>query len=364
MSVITTARGDIDPADLGYTSMHEHLNADFSLMLALIERYSGPQPADNPATALANENLAYLRDGGSMMSPESSTLGDLGFATAELRHFAGIGGRAVCDASPIGLRGDVRILQEASELADTHVVFATGLYVADVRPAGLEDPTEETQTALFRREVLDGVGDTGIRPGFLKCGMSATDPAAPLNEAELRTLRSLARISAETDLSLHVHTAFPMSLEQVLGVIDAALAAGVAAERLVMMHMDSFLRPWDAITSYLADMDTPRNVTTEFPRAVLDQGVNIGMDSWSSTVAVLPDDYDRMKGLVDLLRRGYGSQIALGHDTTSKPQGKSYGGYGYTRFGQFVPPLLAQLGFDDDVFRRLVVDNPARILAH
>lgn len=363
MSVITTVRGDIDPSELGYTSMHEHLNADLTLMLALVERY-GASSVPPQWLELKNENLAFLRDGGAALSPESSTSGDVDFTTAELQYFAEIGGRAVCDASPIGLRGDVLELRKASERSGVHVVFATGLYVFDARPAGYSELSEDEQVRFFTREVTDGVDDTGIRPGFLKCGLSAIDPTAPLNEAEATTLRALGRVSAETGLSLHVHTAFPMSREQVLAGVDVALNTGMPAERLVMMHMDSFLRPWDAMTKYIGDMETPRNISTEIPRAVLDRGANIGFDSWSSTVAVLPDDYDRVKGLVDLLRRGYGSQIGLGHDTTSKPHGKSYGGYGYTRFGQFVPPMLAQLGFGEDVFRQLVVDNPARILAH
>lgn len=363
MSVITTVRGDIDPADLGYTSMHEHLNIDTTLMQRLLNRY-GASPMPPEMLTLEYSNLAFLRDGGAAFSPQSSTLGDVDYAVGELRYFAQIGGHAVVDASPIGLRGDVRVLRDASEQSGLHLVTATGLYVADVRPQGLENPSEQEQYALFLREVTQGIDDTGIRPGILKCAMSATVPSAPLNDVELKTLRALARVSAETGLSLHVHTAFPMSARQVLDTVDAAIDAGVTPDRLVMMHMDSFLRPWDAMTGYIGDMDTPRNISTETPREVLDRGAYIGFDSWSSTVAVLPDDYDRVKGLVDLIRRGYGAQIGLGHDTTSKPHGRSYGGYGYTRFGQFVPPLLASLGFGDEVFRQLVVDNPARILAH
>jgi hypothetical protein len=60
------------------------------------------------------------------------------------------------------------------------------------------------------------VGDTGIRPGFLKCARSATDPAAALPDTEVTVLRALARVSADTGLSLQVHTAFPMSDAQVV----------------------------------------------------------------------------------------------------------------------------------------------------
>lgn len=363
MSIITTVRGDISPDELGYTSMHEHLNTSLDLFTELMARY-GAGAIPPAMLELRIENLSFLRDSGAMASPECATAGDVDFTTAELQYFKQIGGNAICDASPIGLRGDVRDLREASERADVHLIFASGLYVADARPTRFDGMNGDDQYELFRREAVDGVDDTGIRPGFLKCGISASEPSAALNPVETDTLRALGRLSADTGLSLHVHTAFPMSHAQVMETVQIALATGMAPERLVMIHMDSFLRPWDSLEKYVADMSATRNVSTDLQRAVLDHGVNIGFDSWSATTAILPDDYDRLKGLVDLLRSGYGDRIVLGHDTITKAHGKSYGYYGFTRFPQFIPPMLAQLGFDDTVYRALVVDNPARILAH
>ncbi|MET8052641.1 MULTISPECIES: phosphotriesterase family protein [unclassified Streptosporangium] len=363
MSVITTVRGDIAPEDLGYTSVHEHLNADGTLMRQFVERYTGSAlPAE--MGALRVDNLAFLREFGAASSRECESAGDVDFTTAELGFFKQVGGNAVCDASPLGMRGDVRDLKAASERADVHVLFATGLYVAGSRPEGFDNRSEDDLRDFFTREVVEGVGDTGLRPGLLKCGLSAADPAAELPETELITLRALGRVSAATGLSLHVHTSFPMSHAQVLQGVEVALATGMSPDRLVMIHMDSFLRPWDALTKYVDDMSAVRNVSTELQRKVLDQGVNIGFDSWSATTAILPDDYDRLKGLVDLLRAGNGDRIVLGHDTFTKAHSKTWGYYGFTRFPQFIPPMLAQLGFADEVYRKLVVDNPARILSH
>ena len=363
MSVVTTVRGDIAPDQLGYTTVHEHLGADFSIMTKLMARYGAPQIPD-AMLELRPDNMAFLRDGGYASSKDCATSGDIDYAAAELGYFKEIGGNAVCDASPIGLRGDPCDLLAASEKADVHVVFATGLYVADARPPRFDDFGEEQQVAFFTEEVIRGVENTGLRPGLLKCALSSTDPGAELYEIELATLRALGRVSAATGLSLHVHTAFPMSMAQVLAGIEIALSTGMSPDRLVMIHMDSFLRPWGALDSYVADISSQLTVSTELPRKVLDYGVNIGFDSWSSTISILPSDYDRAKGLVDLLRAGYGARIVLGHDNYTKAHGKSYGYYGFTRFGQFLPPILTQLGFDDTVYRQLVVDNPARILAH
>lgn len=359
MTTVTTVRGDILATELGYTTMHEHLNSDFrSLTKKQHNLYAMPEEM----LRMEIDNLAFLRDAGFAFSAEAVTAGDVAYTAAELGYFRAVGGRAVCDATPIGARGDVRDLRAASEASDVHVLFATGLYVSAARSDELAALSSEQQLALFAAEAADGVDGTGLRPGLLKCAMSQDDPAGELRPEEVATLRALGRVSADTGLSLQVHTAFPMSTAQVLNVVEIALETGMQPDKLVMIHMDSFLRPWGALDSYLADMSESLNVSTELARSVLAYDVNIGFDSWGSTVSILPSDHDRVKGLADLLRDGFGSRIVLGHDNGTKPHGKSFGAYGFTRFGAFIPRLLTQLGFADDVFTQLVVDNPARIL--
>lgn len=363
MSTITTVRGPIAPEELGVTSGHEHMNIKLELLDHVVKQYGAVQLPPR-MLELRVDNLAFLRDGASVMSKECESAGDLDFAVAELNAFKAVGGSAVCDATPIGGRGDVTLLAEASEKSGVHVVCSTGLYVDGARPERFVGMTEDEQHAFFLSEATDGIDGTGIRPGMLKCGTSAQDPTAPLFESEVTTLRALGRVSAETGLSLHVHTAFPMSAAQVLAALDVALSTGMEPDRLVMLHMDSFLRPWDGVQTYIGDPDAVLTVDTSLQREVLSRGVNIGFDSWAAGTPILPSDNDRLKGLVELLRAGHGDHIILGHDAVTKPQGASWGYYGFTRFAQLVPSTLAQLGFGEDVYRRLVVDTPARILAH
>lgn len=358
MRTVTTVCGEFPADQLGVTSMHEHLNADFPALTA----HSGVSfPPE--ILALELENMAFLRDAGYAFSTEAVTLGDVDYTRTELGYFHRAGGRAIVDATPIGARGDVRDLRAASEGAGVHVLFATGLYVSGSRPSGYVELTQEQQYAAFSAEVEEGVGSTGLRPGILKCALSCAAPTDRLRPDEVATLSALARVSAASGLSLQVHTAFPMSVEQVTTAVEIALSAGMPADKLVMIHMDSFLRPWDAVDRYLNDPDETLTVSNRTARAVLEYGVNIGFDSWGTTVSVLPSDLDRVKGLVELLRDGWGPRIVLGHDNATKPHGRSYGGYGFTRFGSFLPPMLAKAGFADDVYTTLVVDNPARILA-
>jgi phosphotriesterase-related protein len=364
MPTITTVRGEIRPDELGMTSMHEHLNTDVSLLRIAAQQFGAPAPPESRLT-LRNENMAFLRSGAAIFSEESMTLADVDYTSTELGYFRAIGGRAIVDASPVGLRGDVTQLRESSERSGVHVVCATGLYTAAMRPATYQGWTEDQQMDLFHRELTEGIDGSGVRAGILKCALSTASPDNPLLEVELVTLRACARVAAETGVSMHVHTAFPMGGNQVIAGVELVLdEVGLAPDRLVMMHMDSFLRPWDSRAAYLDSIDSVKSVSTDLLERVLDRGVTIGFDSWGTEVDLLPQDDDRLKGLIHLLRKGFTGQIILGHDVTQKPQGVSYGAHGFTWFTKLIPGVFAQLGLPEDTFRRLTVDNPARVLAH
>lgn len=361
---ITTVRGEIAPADLGVTSMHEHLNAELELLTVIALQHQSVTPPPEMLT-LTNTNLNFLRSGAAIFSREAMTIGDVDYTVAELEHFRNTGGGSVVDASPIGLRGDVTQLRQASERSGVHVVCASGLYTAHTRPASYHNWTEEQQVEHFRREVTEGIEGSDVRAGILKCALSATSPDSALPDVELATLRACARVAAETGVSLHVHSAFPMRIDHVLqGVGVIVDDMGLPAERVVMMHMDSFLRSWDSRLAYIRSDDQVKSVDTDSLARVLDTGVTIGFDSWGSQVEILPQDDDRLKGLVHLVRRGYDGQIILGHDITQKPEGISYGGHGFSHFPRLVGSAFAQLGIGEDIYQRLVVENPARVLSH
>lgn len=362
MKRITTVRGDISPDELGFTTMHEHTICDLSFMKNQIG-FIPPIPPE--MLALKPENYAFLRSGAGIFSDECSTLGNVDYLVKELKAFKKIGGNAVVDASPIGLRGNVNDLKKASELAGVHIICATGLYHAMAQPKEFMSQSEEELINYFEKEINEGIDGTDIKPGFLKCALNVLNTDNTLHELELKTLRACAKVAAKTGMSLHVHTAVPLTCDHILQGVDIALnECGMKADKLYMMHLDAFLRTPAKISDYYSNIESVRGVNTELQTKVLESGVNIGFDSWTALVSTLPDDYDRVKGLVDLLKKGYSSQIVLGHDIYDKSRGVTYGYTGFTGFAGFVLPILKQLGFGDDVISNLTVENPARILAY
>lgn len=357
---ITTVTGDMKPQEAGLTSIHEHILADMKLMEGV--------PIPEEMLSIKPENMAFLRNGASVFSKECKIENDVDYAVAELSAYKQrVGGGTICEASPIGMRGDVRLLREASVRSGVNLVCCTGLYLVNRHPKELLDKKEDFLIDVFSKEIEDGIDESGIYPGFVKCALGTiNENGYSLHERELVSLRACAKTAAKYGMSLHIHTAAPMTKEMVLEAVDIVLEeCGLTPGRLVMLHMDSFLRSAGDLMKYVSGEHEYRKISLDLQQNILEKGANIGFDSWGTPFAnVLPDDFDRAKGLAELLRKGYEDQIVLGHDVISKAAGITTGYYGFNRFAEFVPSMLKPLGFGDDIIRKLMAENPARILAY
>lgn len=368
--VVRTVCGEIDPDDLGLTDAHEHLMADMSLLVEA--QYIYKEMMGEDMLEPRPENLAFLRTGTGLFSDGCSAHDDLEWLKAELGFFRDkVGGGCVVDASSIGMRADARLLREASRETGVNIVCATGLYYEAGRSEEQRVLGEAQVYELCAAEVREGIAgsedESGARvfPGFLKCAMSSEGEGSEIPACEWETLRALARLAGETDLSLHVHTGKPMTSAQVVSVAEAALEAGCPPARLNMMHLDQYLRDPDNLDEYIRDMGRSRNIDLTLQRTILDMGCFIGFDSWGMTVVVVPDNADRTKGLVHLLADGYGDQIVLGHDIYEKSRSCEMGGWGFSDFALNLIPKLYEFPdlVDLDDIDKLIYDNPARLLA-
>lgn len=362
---IRTVCGDISPDQLGFTTMHEHTISDMTQLITAQQAFKDMVP---PAMLKAvPENMAFLRSGTGLFSDDCATTDDVEWMTSELRLFKEkVGGGAVVDASPIPMRGDVQLMRQASEASGVHVIVGTGLYYEKGREQKYLEMTEADVSKMCRDELENGIGDTGIYPGFLKCGMSSMGPDSEIPACEWETLRALAKLAAETGMSFHVHTAVPMTPKQIMSVAECAVKeCGMKPERLLMLHLDQYLRVPMDMNAYIRDFAVTRTVDIDLQCRLLDMGVNIGFDSWDSLVNILPDNYDRLKSLVELLRRGYSGQIVLGHDVSDKSHSMSMGYTGYAGFAMNALPVLQQMAdiVNPEDIGKMVYQNPARVLA-
>lgn len=363
--IVRTVRGDIAPEEMGFTTAHEHTLSNMAPLVEAVQEYKAMIPPEMLVWKM--ENAKFLRDGTALFSDDCQIGNDADWLKAELELFRDrVGGGCLVDASPISLRGDVEKIRQVSEETGVHIIVCTGLYYKDGRTAEYRNLSVQENYDLFRKEIDEGIGGTGIRPGFLKCGFHA-DPknGMQLADCEWATLEALSQLSAETGMSLHVHSGPGMSAEQIISIADFALAHGVKPDRLNMMHLDQYVRtPYD-INSYIRSMDTAINVDVKLHRTILDKGCFIGFDAWDSTVSILPSNTDRLKALIELLRCGYGGQIVLGHDASTKAYGLTFGNSGFCGFADSCCMQLWNYTdlFDAEDIDKLTYDNPQRLMA-
>jgi len=71
-----------------------------------------------------------------------------------------------------------------------------------------------------------------------------------------------------------------------------------------------------------------------------------------------------MAGLWQLINLGFAGQIVLGNDVCGRTMLRRGGALGYLRLTTFTIPALQEYGgVSDATIRRIMVENPARILA-
>lgn len=364
MKKIRTVRGDISPEELGLTSMHDHTFVDLSVAGQFMKNMF-PGVTDE-MVAFTPENYGFLKSGTYLMSKELQHVDDMEYLVKEYGYFKAAGGQSVVDPGPIGVRGRGDKLKEFSELTGLNVICATGVYTAISRPAELLGKGEEYLYQTMKQEIEEGIDGTDVKPGILKAAI-ATYGANGIHEAEIAGVRACARLSAETGMSLHIHTDPCLSGADVIAVVKMALEeCGVDAGNILVCHTDSRLACGVKVGDYLNQLETGRNIDIEMHKQLLDLGVNIGLDTWGMPIInqqfFAADDFERLKALIALIDLGYDSQITLGNDFSSKIAGRSYGGYGCTRFIDYGLGMLKKYGKEASI-PKLVIENPARILA-
>ena len=323
---IETVTGPVDPEDLGATLMHEHVGS-----LAPPGLYSGGGSSD--IEDLAARALGCLpRYGvGTVVDLTGRTRMGNGQALEILRRLA--------SRVPLHLIAGFSFYKDPwlGSMGDHDLDSLTGAYL-------------ERSDAGFSKVKVGVYGEVG----------TSLDHITPGEELQLR---AVARAHLTTGLAISTHcTLGTMALEQ------AAILAeeGVDLSRVVLGHLD--LKP-----------------EVDYLEQVLATGANIGFDTFGKEWFDyrVPDsendgpgkfvkwayhhsDDIRISSLAELCVRGYDDQIVLSSDMSGAEaylNPSTHGRYGYSYLHEVVVPRLEALGVGPDSLHRMLVANPARILA-
>jgi phosphotriesterase-related protein len=173
---VMTVRGPLEAADMGFTLAHEHILANFQTYEEWARAPLHYQPSD-----VERRMLPYLA------------------------RIAALGCRTFVDATAVGLGRDAALLKRMSELSGLNILTVTGNYAAidhKYLPPYVYDDSEQALAQRWIGEFHDGIGDTGVKPGFIKLGFNG----GPLSAAERKLIRAGAIAHRATGLTIGAHT--------------------------------------------------------------------------------------------------------------------------------------------------------------
>lgn len=314
MATVPTVTGDIDSADLGRVLAHEHI-------FVLGEEYRENYQDDWDEDAKVAEAVAEL-----------GQLPDLGIDT-------------ILDPTVLGLGRYLPRVQRVAEQVDVNIVVATGLYTYNEIPfqfhyagPGLLFDVPEPLTQLFLKDLREGIADTGVRAGFLKCAIEEQG----LTPGVERAMRAVGAASAESGAPITVHT-------------NPHTGSGLVAQ--------SVLAEEGADLSKVVIGHSGDTTDVDYLCKVADAGSYLGMDRFGLDV-LLPFE-DRVATVLEMLRRGYAERMVLAHDAACfidwfDPEAKRQAvpRWNYRHISEDVIPALLEGGASQDDIDTMLIKNP------
>lgn len=136
------------------------------------------------------------------------------------------------DCTPAYLGRDVRILQRLAKASGLHIITNTGYYGASLEkhlPKHAYTETAEQLAARWINEYRQGIGGSGIRPGFIKLAADR----GPLTEVQKKLIHAGALTHLATGLTIAVHSGNGAAAQEELQIIQEH---GVSPEAFVWVH--------------------------------------------------------------------------------------------------------------------------------
>ena len=366
MSHIMTVRGPIDPGELGFTLMHEHLMTDSQLLYERRKRRGlipDPPPVQR-GDLVTMANLAYLSHS-TALARHNLDLQDLDLMVSELGLYKDAGGSAILECSAPGMVRHPDEVRRISEQTGVHVIMSTGLYSEESWPQRFRSMSTDDYVRYMVDEHKHGIESSGIKPGNIKVA------AEEKNEALEKVVRAAARAGNETGLAIHVHRGLFMSVMDMRWLADVLLEEGVDPTRVVFCHAEDYFAGEARVDDLITDPASWQQKLFNLGElgSFLDDGLNICIDcfghTWDVEAGGIIDQPDWLltAAVYALLREGHAEKIVLGHDVFMRINTRAYGGEGFTRISEFVLPTLRRIGVSEDEIRLMMFENPARILA-
>jgi phosphotriesterase-related protein len=318
MPTIQTVLGPRDISTLGRTLIHEHV----------LVGYPGWFMDTRMPPFIRDEALARVVD-----------------AFQQLHAY---GVKTVVDPCPMDLGRDVGFVAEVAQRTGLNLITATGVYMeAQGIPFTLRPLETDAIADIFQKEIEDGIGLSGIRPGLIKI---ATGDGV-VSDYERKMLTAASRAAKRTGLVLLSHTEnCSCGHDQ----IDIVTGEGVAASRLLVGH-----------SCGRDDHD--------YQASLARRGAYVGFDRFG--IEIFNSDASRTKNVKQMIDAGLRDHVLLSHDKVNCWLGGIPGVGDPAQVDHVVPnwkmthlfenifPALRDMGVSDADLDAIITDNPIRYFA-
>lgn len=334
---INTVLGPIAAADLGVTSMHEHILSDLGIWA---KEPALPRPEGVP---MGPSLQGYLR-WDALSVPENLVLADPDVAVDELLAVGRAGGAAILELTLNGMGRRVADLPDISRRSGITICVGSGYYVEETHTDTIKAADIDALTEMLVDELTNGIDGTGILPALL--GEIGT--SWPITESEWRVIRAAGRAGALTGTTVYMHLSFRGAGG--IDVLAALLEEGMPADRVIIGHLDE-------------------RFDKGYHREIAQAGAVLGYDTFGSDFYYgsptfrNPTDFERFAMVEWLIEEGFATQLIIAGDVWTQSNLIHNGGYGYEHLFRRIAPGITRLaGGDESLIRTIMVENPARLL--
>ncbi len=318
MTIVQTTLGPREASQLGKTLIHEHVLIGY------------------PGWFIDNRMPRFVR---------AEAIERVVDAFQRLHDY---GVKTVVDPCPTDLGRDVEFIEEFSQRSGINLICATGVYTeAQGIPFALRHFEVDAIADIFQREIEDGIGATGIKPGLLK--IATGDQAVSDYERKMVTAASVA--AKRTGLRLLSHTEnCSCGHDQ----IDIVTGQGVAAHHLLVGHSCG-------------------RDDHEYQASLARRGAYVGFDRFG--IEIFNTDASRMKNVKQMIDAGLRDHVMMSHDSVNCWMGGVPGVGAPSQVAHVVPnwslthlferifPAMKAMGVAEADLDHIVTANPARYFA-
>ena len=298
----------------------------------------GLMSAQEMGITLPHEHLLCIHQGPLV------DLVDVDVATGELQRFKRAGGSTLVDMTTVGIGRDPLALKKIASRTGVNIIMGTGYYKDAWLPPEVHDMSVEDMAQVMVREIIQGVGDTGIHAGIIgEVGVSR-----PITRTEEKILAASARAQKETGAAMSVHFDTG-TIEEHNEALDILEDEGADLNRVVIDHVVS--RPDEV----------------EHGKRLAARGCYIefelwGMHIWPKVNQMMGVNHEaQIASLRWFIIAGLLDKILISQDICNQVLLVKNGGFGYAHILNDLVPKFKSYGITNAEIHTIMVENPKRL---